>query len=579
MHRTSPRWRVPIAVVAMTGLTVAGLAMALPAQAATASADGNAYSYAGTAWGSSSSTTEHWSDHAGDTASINFTVPTGSTSSIGFTYAKGAGNGIAGVSLDGGAETTVDEYARTASKVTTQVAAAVAGGAHTLTVRVTGNKNASASWRSVSVYGATLGNGAFGGAGYVPGGTPSPTPTPMPTPTPSPASGPAFYVDPVAGNDANDGKAPSTAWKTVAKVNATTIPAGTSVLFLAGQTYTTSLVADNPGTSSARVVYGSYGSGAKPIFDGGGSRYPVQVSAAFVTVQDIQVQNAGQSDKVGLPVYGTDALLQRITATHNGIGVEFENGAHRGRLTTSQLVDNTVVIDPDGVGSASGSTDDYGANGLGILQADSVEVDHNTISGNIGNSGDFGQDGSAVEIYGATNAKIHHNVASGNQTFSELGDTHTSGTTYYDNLVTASVPNSIGLNLQGAGQFGPVLNTKVYFNTIVLTGSGSQGFLADSGATFTLRNNIISAPYVGWTAGTGDEGGNVFANGSSGNDIAGRSSTDVTADPKFVGGGDYHLQSGSPAIDRATVIGGVTTDLDDKARSGAPDSGAYEYTG
>ena len=367
------------------------------------------------------------------------------------------------------------------------------------------------------------------------------------------------YVDPVGGSDSNDGLTTATAWKTVTKVNNTTIPAGAAILFKRGATYTTSLVVDNSGTSSNRIVVGSYGTGALPIFDGGAARYPVQVTGNWVTVQDIQVQNAGQSDKVGLGVYGTDCLVQRVTATGNAIGIQAYNGAHRMRVTASSPSNNTVVINPDGSAPGSGSTDDYGACGIGILQADNCEVDHNTIVGNVGPSADFGEDGSAVEIYGSIGTVVHHNTCTGNQTFCELGDVRSDGNVFHNNLIVSDLANSIGVNAQGVGTFGPVTNTKFHHNTVVLTATGTMGLLADSGATFAAHNNIVQAEYLGWTADKIDEGHNVYV-GSGGNDIqstanAGTgiaSTSTTTTTPGFVSSSDYHLAAGSTAINRAS---------------------------
>ena len=60
----------------------------------------------------------------------------------------------------------------------------------------------------------------------------------------------------------------------------------------------------------------------------------------------------------------------------------------------------------------------------------------------------------------------------------------------------------------------------------------------------------------------------------------------ITADPQFVnyiktGGGDYHLKSTSPAIDKGISTYAPSTDYDGKVRpQGAGyDIGAYEYGG
>ena len=51
------------------------------------------------------------------------------------------------------------------------------------------------------------------------------------------------------------------------------------------------------------------------------------------------------------------------------------------------------------------------------------------------------------------------------------------------------------------------------------------------------------------------------------------------ADPLFVGGGDYHLQAGSPCINAgiATGFAFIVTDYEGDAISSPPEIGAYEY--
>lgn len=53
----------------------------------------------------------------------------------------------------------------------------------------------------------------------------------------------------------------------------------------------------------------------------------------------------------------------------------------------------------------------------------------------------------------------------------------------------------------------------------------------------------------------------------------------ITGDPKFVGGGDYHLQPSSPAIDHGVAVAAIEVDMDGNSRpqGAAYDIGAYEY--
>lgn len=394
-------------------------------------------------------------------------------------------------------------------------------------------------------------------------------------------SRPTFYVDASAGNDGDDGRSPATAWRTIGHVNAATFAPGDTVLFKRGQTFdNAALVADNPG-----VTYGSYGDGALPVLDGNGQTYPVEVVANNVTVRDLLVRDGGGDDRIGLAVRGTDTLVQGVTATGNAIGVQAFVGAHRMHVTGSILADNTTVIDPTG-----GTQDDYGATGVVVLAADHVEIDHNTISGNIGPSQDFVHDGSAVEIYGAIGTTVHHNRAHDNQTFSEVGNPRTEHTTFHNNLITTSASfadNALGINLQGDdSEFGPVTDTTIVNNTIVILSGGpeSGGVITGPGADAVLHNNVVHALHGGHTADAIDEAYNVYSGSvyvgivSQHSTTGGIASTSVKADALFAGPGDYQLQSGSPAKNRGVSNFGVTRDLADQPRTFGPgtDAGAFE---
>jgi hypothetical protein len=61
------------------------------------------------------------------------------------------------------------------------------------------------------------------------------TPPPPTTPPPSLGGGGTYYVDFTGGLDSNNGTSTGTAWKTVAKVNASSFSAGDNVLFKRGE--------------------------------------------------------------------------------------------------------------------------------------------------------------------------------------------------------------------------------------------------------------------------------------------------------------------------------------------------------
>src|SRR5258706_3056598 len=83
------------------------------------------------------------------------------------------------------------------------------------------------------------------------------------------AEGQTFYVDPINGNDNNNGLSEGSAWKSVPKVNAQTFQPGDTVLFKSGEVYHEPLrVTGAMGTESAPITIGGYGTGPNPIFDG-----------------------------------------------------------------------------------------------------------------------------------------------------------------------------------------------------------------------------------------------------------------------------------------------------------------------
>lgn len=72
-----------------------------------------------------------------------------------------------------------------------------------------------------------------------------------------------YYVDATNGNDNNNGTSPSTAWKTIEKVNASAFAPGDSVLFRRGESFRGSLVPYS-GSPSGYITYSAYGTGNKP---------------------------------------------------------------------------------------------------------------------------------------------------------------------------------------------------------------------------------------------------------------------------------------------------------------------------
>ncbi len=80
-----------------------------------------------------------------------------------------------------------------------------------------------------------------------------------------------YYIDALNGNDSNSGTTTSSPWRSLAKVNITTFPAGAKILFKASNSWTGQLYPKGSGTNSSPIIIDMYGAGSKPLITGGGT--------------------------------------------------------------------------------------------------------------------------------------------------------------------------------------------------------------------------------------------------------------------------------------------------------------------
>jgi parallel beta-helix repeat protein len=264
------------------------------------------------------------------------------------------------------------------------------------------------------------------------------------------------------------------------------------------------------------------------------------------------------------------------------------------------------------------------ASGTGISIAfASPTIRDNTITGNAKQVGCSGQDGGGIYVRGAASAQIIHNSITNNT--SDFGGgislfaagaptllnntisnnnagyygggiyiVNQSGAIIVQNLITGNTSAGSGGGLYLSASSGPPAPLLVN-NTIVNNSGAESGvYLTGFDGQVQLFNNIVAAastlPAVLCdttysstppvfdhsdlfnSAGPAASGSCAAVVGTAGN---------ISADPKFAGAVDYHLQSGSPAIDAGnnSAPSLPSTDLDGKPRiSGAAvDQGVYEF--
>lgn len=276
--------------------------------------------------------------------------------------------------------------------------------------------------------------------------------------------------------------------------------------------------------------------------------------------------------------YGSESHLQNnlilsntayVTGTGGGSygGLFADLDSHSGLLT---MIDNTI--------EGNAAQDSYGGVAIELYDASRVVMEHNLIGGNTAITESGG-----VAIYGADDSQyflrrnqiLDNRAGSKDGLWLENGDAteplwgvsennliagnQGSGVTLQD-VDFWSTNDTIADNVDyGLMMTGTVTSTAYVSNSVVWGHAAS--FARSSVVTYTDRFTMaVTYPDVegGWP-GTGN----------------------IDEDPLFVGGGDYHLQAGSPAVDAAETAAAPSVDLDGVPRpipaGGDADMGGYEW--
>lgn len=443
----------------------------------------------------------------------------------------------------------------------------------------------------------------------------------------------SFYVDATGGNDSNAGTSPATAWKNISKVNSFNYPPASQVLFKRGETWTGTILQAQSSVryadygSGAKPILDASGV-ANPIMAANKNNITLQnldcrngTTGAFfnactnITVIDCDM-SAGGNDclafqgganitilrgtyssaaagggHAGIEITDgcTDVLIDGVTCTGNPVGLTIHNHATPTAMPTRIVVRNVTVT--SATLNAIQVSYDATVDGTATILLEDCTVqaasNHAFSLGNI-NTG---------FLSGSITLRrcVAHDAASGFYNFTVgVDDVTLERCISYRGAITTNR----GMRVLGA------LRTKIYNCSLYLVanagfapllidgartdnldirncivGSGDTGVrpveitAAVSRATKTITLDYMlyqqSAALARWTdAGTSK----LFATwktdtGYDAHSIAG-------SDPLFVSTAtpDFHLQTGSPAINAGVAIAGVT----DGYQGSAPDLGAYE---
>ncbi|GMA23193.1 hemolysin [Luteimicrobium album] len=410
--------------------------------------------------------------------------------------------------------------------------------------------------------------------------------------------GRVYYVDATSGKDTNSGRRPSSAWKSLARVDAATLAPGDVVAFHRGDTFAGSATISDAGTAQRPITLTAYGHGDQPVLTNPGQWNMLVLDAPHVQVKNLAFQdgavfdNADQqgirgpkyelSGAIAITANGSDTLVQDDTFTDVGVGVKtYGAGSTIDHNTFKDLRIAFRGVDTLGCGCETS----YGAIGVSVDNS-RVHLTWNDFINCRSTDSPYGADGGAVEIEGFDFPKddivIGHNYSLASQGFVEVTETSSSH---------VRIDYNVSDDYQQFLAWDTTTTPSDYLatnNTIVHQRDRSQLIAqyyyredgpAPSASWATFRNNIFDSR-GSWSFYDFPHDHNLYTDASK---LAGFAlgTGDLVADPEFADRttDDLRLTAGSPAIDAGVRIPGATRDLvGHRVPAGfAPDLGAYEY--
>ena len=431
-----------------------------------------------------------------------------------------------------------------------------------------------------------------------------------------PAWATTYYVDNcvAVGSDSDNGTSTSTPWLTIAHVNAQTFNAGDSVLFRNTCTWAEQLTPPSSGSAGNNITFSSYGTGAIPIITGSNTRgYVIHVtSKSYVTISNLQLENSTGSGFLSDGVGGYITVSGIVSTNNIGTGIAFEVCSNCA-VTSSTVTSNgdsgiwfydspSILIDSNTVyGNNLLTNDQYSA---GIKGDDDNRSSTNAIiRNNLVYSNGVGQTGSGyigagiwIDTIG-TGAIIQYNQIYANN-LAGIFISADDGETVAYNVINSNgvVGYQAGMGIElFANAKTTITNNQVYGNTLYGNYSGGiylSGPNLPGGCTNNTVSNNLSAGSVGnnismlvnggcENPGTNGSGNVYTYNGfgpaasnflywgtsyystyatweiATGNCGSAGCSHSLQSGPQFnnPSGGDFTLQSRSPAIDAGTNLG------------------------
>lgn len=373
-----------------------------------------------------------------------------------------------------------------------------------------------------------------------------------------------YYVDGIKGNDTNDGKTRTTAWKTLNKALTNSKTAGKVVTILPA-TYRERVFFWIPGGTVDKPVTWVYEPGAKQtcaniITDFNGPDTQGWFTKTLSTETKTVIEDGkplGRGNYNSGAVAGTWDWNGGILYYKPSSGRFAEHIIEAGQSGSALQIPRAVQYLKIKGGEF------YGCNSNGIIiqeSANNILLEGVTSWGNanglrVNSSGTgnnitrskFIKNDAGISVSSNAAPTISYSLISNNLS-SGIEVTNTAAPTFYNIL---SYGNKYGFKFSNSGNPGPVVHNSI---TSANTVRGIHS--SDSGISAVYNSIIADGAIWGNTTNT-----NIS-----------------TADPIFINpsSGNFKLNSVSPAIDFGTSIG-LTTDYIGNSIQGTPDAGIYEY--
>lgn len=417
-----------------------------------------------------------------------------------------------------------------------------------------------------------------------------------------------YYVSP-SGNDSSTGSL-AQPWKTISKA-ASTLVAGDTVYIRAG-TYIEQVIPSNSGSSSSPITYTNY-PGESPVIDGQNglsTNYTGQIHLYYVShivLDGLTITNAGPYDNdCGILVdYCNNITIKNNSISNtvsSGIGVwdsqyitvhnnEVNNACNDGEqecITIATTTDFTVSqnhVHHNGPGTNGGEGIDAKDGAARGVIVDNHVHDLTRLGIYVD-----AWDKHTYDIEIARN-RVHNCTNDGITLASEQGGL-LENIRVINNLVYKNRYSGLAITPNGDVANPPMRTLSVTNNTFYSNGDGTQpspwggGIVVDNPNidTLVIRNNLLSnnllfqiALEVSVASLTAEKN-LIHGFRSYSGEIKGNSP--VEGDPLFVNisQSNFHLQTTSPAIDKAAATNAPADDLEKISRpqGKATDIGAYE---